>query len=546
MSETDGSYDAIVVGAGHNGLVAACYLAQAGQRVLVCDRRARPGGAVNTEELFPGFRLDTCSTFHVLIHLTPILAELDLARFGLRYMRHDPVVFAPFPGGRSIVFWKSLEATCRSIAAWSPRDAETYAAFIRKWWHFNKPVFDTFLAPPTPGNLGGRIARQTMRDMMHGRVDPTMTGLELLRKTITSYGRLLDETFETPELKAALAWLAAQSGPPPSELGAGDLLGALVIYHKVGLTRPVGGSGRLAEALVACLEHAGGTFAPGAAVQQILVRDGRAAGVELADGRRVTAPVVVSNAHVQTTLLDLLPPEAVPAELRTKVAALRTGNGIGMTIRCACDALPDWSGYCRDGAGAPLAAGTAVHAGMQLICPSVDYLQQAYEDAAQGRPAARPALVVMTPSALDPTLAPAGKHVLYIWAQYHPYELRAGGAAAWDSIREREADRLLATLGEYAPNFPGAVRDRQIYIQSPLDLERNVGFVHGNIMHLDMSLDQMFTFRPLPELAEYRGPLPGLYLTGASTHPGGGVSGASGRNAARTVLADLAPKGRRR
>jgi phytoene dehydrogenase-like protein len=183
---------------------------------------------------------------------------------------------------------------------------------------------------------------------------------------------------------------------------------------------------------------------------------------------------------------------------------------------------------------------------MQLICPSVDYLQQAYEDAAQGRPAARPALVVMTPSALDPTLAPPGKHVLYIWAQYHPYELREGGAAAWDRIREREADRLLATLGEYAPNFPGAVRDRQIYIQSPLDLERNVGFVRGNIMHLDMSLDQMFMFRPLPELSGYRTHLPGLYLTGAGTQPGGGVCGASGRSAAHAVLADLAKAGRRR
>jgi phytoene dehydrogenase-like protein len=539
-------YDAIIIGGGHNGLVAGCYLAQAGRRVLVCDRRTRPGGAVNTEELFPGFRLDTCSTFHVLIHLTPILRELDLARFGLRYMRHDPVVFAPFPGGRSFVFWRDLDATCRSIAAWSERDADAYGAFIRKWWHFNKAVFATFLAPPTPANLVGRVARQTMRDMMAGRADPSMDGLELFRKAITTYGRLLDETFETPELKATLAWLAAQSGPPPSEVGAGDLLGSLVIYHKVGLTRPVGGSGRLAEALVACLEHHGGTFQGGEAVRRVLVQGGRTAGVELAGGARVTAPVVVSNAHVQTLLLDLLPPDAVPADLRTKVAALRTGNGIGMTIRCAVDALPDYRAYLHDGAGQPIDPTVQIHAGMQLICPSVDYLQQAYEDAAQGRPAARPALVVMSPSALDPTLAPPGKHVLYIWAQYHPYELRGGGAAAWDGIREREADRLLATLGEYAPNFPGAVRDRQIYIQSPLDLERNVGFVHGNIMHLDMSLDQMFMFRPLPELSGYRTHLPGLYLTGASTHPGGGVCGASGRSVAQIVLADLAKAGKRR
>jgi phytoene dehydrogenase-like protein len=527
-----------VVGAGHNGLIAACYLAQQGRRVLVCDRRSRPGGAVNTEELFPGFRLDTCSTFHILIHLTPILRELDLGRYGLRYMRHDPVVYAPFPGGRSLVFWRNLDRTCESIAAWSERDADTYRRCIRQWWHFNQPVFDSFLAPPTAAGLGGRIARRTMRDKLRGRHDPGMDGLELLRKTMASYGRLLDETFETPELRAALAWLAAQSGPPPDEPGAAELAGTLGIYHRVGLTRPVGGSGRLAEALVACLEAHGGAFQAESGVRRILLERGRVAGVELDDGARVTAPVVMSNAHVQTTLLDLLPPDALAGDLRAKIGALRAGNGIGMTLRCAADALPDWGAYAADGAGRPLDPALNLHAGMQLICPSVDYLRRAYGDAAAGRPAAHPALVVMTPSALDPTLAPAGKHVLYIWAQYHPYALADGGAAAWDTIREREADRLLATLGAYAPNFPAAVRDRQIYIQSPLDLERNVGFRRGNIMHLDMSLDQLFMFRPLPELSEYRTPVPGLYLTGASTHPGGGVCGASGRNSALQVLAD--------
>jgi phytoene dehydrogenase-like protein len=177
---------------------------------------------------------------------------------------------------------------------------------------------------------------------------------------------------------------------------------------------------------------------------------------------------------------------------------------------------------------------------MQLICPSVEYLQRAYHDSQRGYPAERPALVVMTPSAVDPTIVPQGKHSLYIWAQYHPYALAHG--ESWDSIREREADRLLETLAEYAPNVASAVTHR--YIQTPLDLERNTGLLRGNIMHIDMSLDQMFMFRPLPELSRYKTPIEGLYLTGAGTHPGGGVSGASGRNAASAVLADLQRKER--
>jgi phytoene dehydrogenase-like protein len=305
----------------------------------------------------------------------------------------------------------------------------------------------------------------------------------------------------------------------------------VAIYHMVGLTRPVGGSGQLAAALVRCLEHHGGVVRLGAEaeVRAILLERGRAAGVELASGERVTARAVISNAQVKTTLLRLLPPDALAAELRERIAAIRTGNGIGMTIRCAVDALPAYT-------AAPPADGANPHAGMQLICPSVAYLQAAYADMTQGQPARQPALVVMTPSALDATITPPGKHGLYIWAQYHPYALAGGGPARWDVIREQEAARLLETLAAYAPNVRDSVRGT--YIQSPLDLERNVGLLGGNIMHLDMSLDQMFMLRPLPELAGYRTPVPGLYLTGASTHPGGGVAGASGRNAAGVILAD--------
>jgi phytoene dehydrogenase-like protein len=328
-----------------------------------------------------------------------------------------------------------------------------------------------------------------------------------------------------------MAWLAAQSGPPPSEVGAGDLAGALTLYHDVGATHPRGGSGMLSVALARCLAYHGGSVRCDAPVKRILVRDGRVRGLELEGGERVAAEVVVSGAHVQTTLLGLVGRDALPASLRAKIAALRTGNGIGMTLRCAIDELPVYPAY------PPSHVGTVAecHHAMQLICPSVEYLQRAYDDSRRGARPGGPALVAMTPSAIDPTIVPAGKHSLYIWAQYHPYAL--AGGASWDAIREREADRLLETLAEYAPNVASAVTHR--YVQTPLDLERNTGLLRGNIMHIDMSLDQMFMFRPLPELSRYRTPIEGLYLTGAGTHPGGGVSGASGRNAASVVLADV-------
>ncbi|HVF98350.1 MAG TPA: NAD(P)/FAD-dependent oxidoreductase, partial [Chloroflexia bacterium] len=528
-----------VIGAGHNALVCACYLAKAGHDVTAYESRSRVGGAVNTEELWPGYRVDTCSVMHILIHKTPVIEELGLHRFGLDYMQMDPWGFAPFPDGSHILFYKDLDRTCQSIAAVSERDAERYRAFVSKWHKFNEQVFEVFSRSPAPGAMVGGIARRTAIAQMRGEHDPSMTGAELLRVVLGSYDKMLAETFESEQVRAAVGWMAAQSGPPPSEVGAGALAGAHSLYHDVGATRPRGGSGMLSQALARCLEHHGGTVRCGTPVKRVLLGSrGGVRGVELHGGERVAADLVVSGAHVQTTLLEMVGREHLPGSMRGKVESLRVGNGIGMTLRCAIDELPAYTSY------APSQQGSAdCHHAMQLICPSVEYLQAAYDDAKRGHPARRPALVAMTPSSVDPSIAPPGKHALYIWAQYHPYAL--AGGEHWDDIREREANRLLRTLAEYAPNVPADVRDvAHHYIQTPLDLERNVGLLKGNIMHIDMSLDQMFMFRPLPELAYYRTPIQGLYLTGASTHPGGGVSGASGRNAAHAVLSDLAGKRR--
>jgi phytoene dehydrogenase-like protein len=526
-----------IVGAGHNALVCACYLAKAGHDVTVFERRPRVGGAVNTEEMWGGYHVDTCSVMHVLIHKTPIIEELELRRFGLEYMQMDPWGFAPFPDGSHLIFYRDLDRTCQSIARLSERDAEAYRRFVTEWDGFNQQVFEAFSAPPKPGALVGGIARRTALEQVRsrGKGNPGMAGLPLLKKVLGSYGKLLDETFTDPRLKATIAWMAAQSGPPPSEVGAGALAGAHSLYHDVGATHPVGGSGKLSLALKLRLESYGGRVRCDSPVTRILTSGGRVAGLEIEGGERVESSLIVSGAHVQTTMLDLLGQENLHSSLRTGVESLTVGNGIGMTVRCAVDNLPSYTVFPTRGSEAG-----ECHHGMQLICPSVEYLQRAYDDSQNGQPARHPALVVMTPSAVDRSIVPHGKHSLYIWAQYHPYKL--AGGENWDDIREREADRLLSTLAEYAPNIAGSIKHR--YIQTPLDLERNLGLVRGNIMHLDMSLDQMFMFRPLPALSEYRTPIEGLYLTGASTHPGGGVSGASGRNAAHAVLADLEGKKR--
>ncbi len=553
-------YRIAIIGAGHNALVCACYLAKEGHDVTVYERRSRVGGAVNTEEMWwepcedhkdrggnagpdmtcekcigNKYMVDTCSVMHILIHKTPVVEELGLRDFGLEYMQMDPWGFAPFPDGNHIVFHRDLDRTCQSIAQLSERDAEAYRAFVTSWDGFNQQVFEAFSRSPAPGALVGGIALRTAKEQIRARrngeqVDPSMSGLPLLRSVLGNYGRMLDETFIDSRVKASIAWMAAQSGPPPSEVGAGALAGAHSLYHDVGATHPRGGSGMLSRALVKCLEHHGGRVRCDAPVRRVLLTAGKIKRIELESGEHIDADRVVSGTHIQTTFLSLLGQSDIPARLRTQVQALRVGNGIGMTIRCAIDELPNYSALSSQS--------SALYNGMQLICPTVDYLQRAYDDSQRGYPAQRPALVAMTPSAVDSTITPPGKHSLYIWAQYHPYALSDG--ESWDNIREREADRILETLAEYAPNVASSVSHR--YIQSPLDLERNVGLLRGNIMHIDMSLDQMFMFRPLPELSQYRTPITGLYITGASTHPGGGVSGASGRNAASALLADMQEK----
>jgi phytoene desaturase len=523
-------YDVVVVGGGHNGLTCACYLQKAGLRVVVLERRPIVGGAVCTETMFGGYRMDIGSSAHIMIHLTPVVRELELERFGLEYIDMDPFAFYPLPDGSgAIEFWRDIDKTCASIEKLSPRDAEAYRRFVEFWGAINEGVFKVFLKPPTPGNVV-----MTMATGQFNRAEDGSTGgpLDTLRRVFTSYGQLINEWFEHEAMRAALTWLAAQSGPPPDEIATADFAGWHAMLHRSGAKHPRGGSGMLTQAMQRCFEHHGGETRLSAEVERIEVAGGRVRSVILKDGERIAARAVVSNAHVQTTLLKLVGVEQLPGDLAARVGRVRVGNGFGMTIRCAADALPDYIAAPSGGQPHPS------HHGLQLLCPSVDYLDRAYQDYRRGIPAQQPAVLAMTFSAIDPDVAPAGKHTVFLWAQYHPYELSNG--EAWDEIREREADKLLDVLYRYAPNMRGAITNR--YIQTPLDLERTFGLLRGNVMHVEMSFDQMFCFRPLPELSAYKVPqIGGLYLTGASTHPGGGVFAASGYNTAGVVLRDLRP-----
>ena len=522
-------YDVIVVGAGHNGLTCACYLAKAGYKVLVLERRHLVGGAVCTQDdLIPGYRLDVGSSAHIMIHLTPVLRDLELHRFGLEYLEMDPWAHYPILGtGTGISFYHDLDRTCESIAKISPKDAEAYRAFVQHWGELNEGIFETFLQPPTPGRIFGTIFK---RNLLNWRSRKLWSSLDTTRQLMAPYGQVIDELFEHPAVKTALAWLSAQSGPAPSEMASGDMLGWNAMIHKSGAKRAKGGSGALTQAMARRLQSDGGEIICNAEVMEIrrdAVSNWRV-GYQTPDGQQIEAEAkrIVSACHIHTLFNKLL--KDPPAELKKRVGHTRIGNGFGMIVRHAVEELPDYG----DGPAGPRPGTKDYHTSLQLLCPSIDYLNSSHRDFSFGLPPQKPSVVAMSFSALDPTLAPEGKHTLFTWGQYHPYELSNG--ENWDDIREREADKLYDLVCQYAPNMRGKMIDR--YIQTPLDIERMLGLLRANVMHLEMSLDQMFMFRPLPELSTYKTPLPGLYLTGASTHPGGGVFAASGYNTAQVIL----------
>ncbi|QDQ97878.1 phytoene desaturase family protein [Tomitella fengzijianii] len=540
--------DAIVVGSGHNALVAACYLAREGWSVEVFERDTVPGGAVSTVERFPGHLVDRGSSAHLMIRQSGIIEELGLADHGLSYIDCDPWAFAPAPPESpdrpGIVFQTDLPATCASIeAACGARDADAYRRFVTEWAPLARSVMRAFARPPGAAGLSRAFGPLGMPAFLGGGHPPAA----LARRFLSTGDALLDYYFDDEPLKAALAWFGAQSGPPMSEPGTAPMVGFAALMHRMPPGRAVGGSGALTTALAARLRADGGTLTTGDAVTALRRTDcGWAATTE--HGRTVRARTAIAGCHILTTV-DLLTeggalPESAAAELRR---GIRVGPGIGMAVRLATDSLPAYPSAPDD------RPGPGVHAGLQLLVSDRAHLRTGHAAALAGRLPPRPAALAMTFSALDASLCPEGRHQMTLWSQWHPYRIADG--TRWEDVAEREADRVVDEIEQYAPGTRETVTDR--YVQSPLGLERELGLVGGNIMHIEMSLDQMLAFRPTPGLAGQRmsgispapgrdDPLAGLYLTGASTHPGGGVSGYSGRSAARLALRDARAGGLRR
>ncbi|MEV4239362.1 NAD(P)/FAD-dependent oxidoreductase [Nocardia sp. NPDC050408] len=506
-----------VIGSGHNALVAACYLARAGERVEVLERDEVLGGAVSTVERFPGHLVDRGSSAHIMVRHTGIIEELELSRFGLRYVDCDPWGFTPAgpDGGAPIVFHRDLDRTCAGIAeVCGGRDAAAYRRFVEVWGPRSARVMRAFGGTPTPGRLLRSFWGLDARD----------GGSALSREFLQTGDALLDSYFDDERLKASLAWFGAQSGPPMSEPGTAPMVGFAALMHTLPPGRAVGGSGALTTALVARLRADGGVVSAGDAVTE-LRQVGNGWQVRTMSGRNLHAETVIAGTHVLTTL-DLLRDGGFDgAVLDEWQRRIRVGPGIGMVVRLATSALPQYPD-----------SSTAESAnGLQFLVSDRRQLRRAHGAALAGDLPPRPVVLAMSFSALDPSIAPAGEHQLSLWAQWHPYELADG--SDWAAHAKSEADRIIAEVDSYAPGFGASVLRR--YVQTPVDLERELGLRGGNVMHVEMSLDQMMLWRPLPELSGQRVPgAPGLYLTGASTHPGGGVSGASGRSAAQLLLRD--------
>ncbi len=522
------SYDAIVVGGGHNGLTATAYLAHAGLRVLCLERRDVLGGACVTEELWPGARVSRAS--YVVSMLQPkVVADLELELHGYRAIPLDPAYVSLTDDG-PIFFFNEVERTAASIARYSRRDAEAYPRFedlFHRAARFVKPMMlrePPALGSKRPGDLaallreGARMAGFSKREIH-----------DLVRVFTMSVGDLLDDYFELDGLKGSTAssgvvgvWAGPRTPGTAYNLlhhALGECAGIEGAWGQV-----IGGMGAISQAIASSARSAGAEIRSGAEVASIDVRDGEAVGVTLADGAELRAPIVVSGAHPKTTVLELTGAEHFPAEIGEEMRRYRTRGG-SVKVNLLLAEPPRYEGVSEEEQALMRTAGVN-------ICPSIDYLERAWQDATLGKPAEHPYVEAELPSAVDSSLTDDGRWVMTMFTQYGP-----PNEEDWQpGDRERYGDTCIEQLTRFAPNLKDAVLEREVL--APPDLERIFGLQGGSIFQGEQGLDQMAFMRPHPELAQYATPVSGLYLCGAGTHPGGGVTGCSGHNAAHRVLRD--------
>jgi len=536
MVSDAGYHDVIVIGGGHNGLVCAAYLGRAGLKTLVLERRHLLGGAAVTEEVWPGFKVSTAS--YVVSLLSPrIVQELELQRYGYHVYPLDPAYFAPFPDGSGFLLWEDSRRAAEEIGKINKRDGAAYPEYSRaldELANLVRPLL--YKVPPDPSIRSLADVREALslgRYAFGNRKDLS----RLVDLMTMSCADFLEQFFVDERVKGALApgGVIGMWGGPMSPGSAYVLL-----HHRMGDAHGViggwsfvrGGMGGVSEAIAKSARAAGADIRTGAEVASIDVSDTRATGVTLVDGTRFTARTVISGAHPGTTLLSLVGREHLPAETVTDLERFRNRSP-SAKVNLALSELPD------------LTAMPGKELGPQhpeiIISPSLEYLERAWDEAKYGRFSEQPMIDAVIPTTKDPTIAPEGKHIMTCFVQYVPYRLKD---ESWEKgARERLAETVIDTINEYAPNFRDSVIERQVL--TPYDLEQRFGLIGGNIFQGEMSLDQLFSFRPSPELSGYRTPIKDLYLCGSGTHPGGGVMGIPGLNASRVVLRDAGSKGRR-
>ena len=529
MFPNGSKYDVVVIGGGHNGLVNAAYLARAGKKVIVLERRHVLGGAAVTEEVFPGFKFSVCS--YVVSLLRPeIIRDLDLPRHGLEILPLDGTL-TPMPNGDHLWRVNDHGKTHREIARHSKLDAEAYDEFgkaMQAMCRFVKPILS--MVPPDPATLN---PKELMKLLFIGRRFQGMTSedkynqVQLMTMSAVDF---LDQWFETDVLKATMS----ASGIIGTFLGVRSPGTAYVLLHHYmgeidgafrswGFAR--GGTGAISNAIADAAREAGAEIRTASGIAQIIVKAGKARGVVLANGDEIQADIVSSSVDPRLTFIQFIENGNLPNDFLDEVRRYKFRGSSGK-VNLALDGLPSFT--CMPGPGAHLR-------GAISISPSVEYMEKAYDDAKYGRYSRRPYIDMVIPTLTDPSVAPPGKHVMSCFVQYAPYKLRPG--MNWDDQKEAFGNNVIDTIAEYAPNIKNIILHKQVL--TPLDLERDFGLSEGNIFQGELSLEQLFFLRPVPGYAQFRTPIKNLYLCGSATHPGGGIMGAPGRLAALEILKDF-------